>query len=69
MTRDMSALSRNEGLSDVLRVPGLAPSLANRVSKPKGTPAPVRFGEVQDRQRRVLGMTLSGIGKELVCIV
>lgn len=65
----MSALIRNEGQSDNLHDPELAPFLANLLSKPKGRPAPVCFGEVQDRQRRVLAMTLCGIGKELVCNV
>jgi hypothetical protein len=68
MTRDMSALLRNEGWSDGLRDPGLAPFLANLLSKPKDTPATVCFGEVQDRERRVLVMTSCGIGEELVCL-
>ena len=65
----MSALIRNEGQSDNLHDPDLAAFQTNGVSKPKGRPATVCFGEVQDRQRRVLPMTLWGIGKELVCNV
>jgi hypothetical protein len=59
---DMSALIRSKGQSDDLRDPGLAAFQMSRISKPKGTPVTVCFGEVQDRQRRVLAMTWRGIG-------